>query len=374
MEKVISIKNKIAPWFFYAGLVLLLFVDYVSATYVAVTYAGKLIQLALVCLFVKLILTRYSLKEWLVILLLLGLGVYSYLTTDQYTALEIFLFVVAAKGIQPRTAMGIYLVFVGGVTIAAFTASVTGLFGEVYQALDFRGTGVQIRYCFGYNHPNTCHIVILQLMLAGIWYFWEKIRWHHILVSGILNTVLFFFTASRTNLALGSVLLILLLFAKIKSAMIQYRGIYIVNYLLVAVSVLLSVLAVLTGTRWKVLEWMDRLWTKRVYYAYVEAADSVPSLFSGVDLQISCDMGFVKMFYNYGAVISLLLLVGLLWLIYDTSRKKDFAACICIFAGTVFLLGEKFSSGEFITRNFLMLYTIGLWRAHETDKPKEQIN
>ena len=361
-------KNNIAQVFFFLAFMILLFVDYVSATYVSLFTAGRMIQIALLLLFCKLALTSYGWKEWIAIALLLTLGLVSYLTTDSYTALEFFLFVIAAKGVDKRKAVKFYLMFVGGITLAALAASLTGVFGEAYQILNFRGNGEELRYCFGYNHPNSCHIVYLQLALAAIWLYYEKMKWYHLIPALVLNGILAFFTDSRTGLLLGTVMFIFLGVIKIWNKLKQSAALYWLDFIALAGSLVMSVLAVTVGVKNPLLQAFDKLWTGRILYAGIEASKSRVSLMSDVDLQISCDMGFVKLFYNYGVVIFVIFLAAVIWQLYLNKKSKDAAELLLLLTALIFLFGEKFSSGEFITRNILVVFMIGIWRVRDGRK------
>ena len=355
-------RDRIGQFSFFLAFMLLLFVDYVSATYVSLTVAGRLIQLALLLLLVKVALTPYGWKEWIGTGILLAIGVLSYLTTDSYMVCEFFLFVIAAKRIEKRKAVKLYLVVVGGITLLALAASLTGVFGEAYQILNFRGNGEELRYCFGYNHPNTCHIVYLQLALAVVWLYYEKMKWYHMMPFLILNGVLGFFTDSRTGLLLGTVLFVLLAVFKVWDRLRQAAALYWLNFAALAGSLIMSVLAVTVGVNNPLLQAFDKLWTGRILYAEIESSKSQISLLSDVDLQISCDMGFVKLFYNYGVIFFALFLALLIRLLYLNQKRKDTAELLLLFAAIIFLFGEKFSSGEFITRNILVVFMIGIWQ------------
>lgn len=366
--KTFFTKNNIAQLFFFLAFMILLFVDYVSATYVSLFWAGRMIQIALLFMFCKVALTSYGWKEWIAIVILLTLGLVSYLKTDSYTAVEFILFVIAAKGIDKRKVVKFYLIFVGGITLLALTASLTGVFGEAYQILNFRGNGEELRYCFGYNHPNSCHIVYLQLALAAIWLYYEKMKWYHIIPALILNGILGFFTDSRTGVLLGTVMFIFLGTMKVWKKLEQSAALYWLDFIALAGSLVMSVFAVTIGVKNPFLQAFDRLWTGRILYAGIEASKSRVSLMSDVDLQISCDMGFVKMFYNYGIVIFGIFLAAVIWQLYLNKKSKDAAELILLLAAIIFLFGEKFSSGEFITRNILVVFMIGIWRERDGRK------
>lgn len=166
----------------------------------------------------------------------------------------------------------------------------------------FRTSGVlETRYCMGYTHPNTYHIIMLQFILVLIWMFWDKMMWYHVLLAAIGNGLVFLATDSRTNLLLGTILLTLMLLVKINKKLQEKTWIYGLGFLVLGGSLILSLLSVTVGTKWSFMELLNKLWTNRIFHSW--EADGRLTAFSSVDYQVSLDMGFVKLLYNYGIVI-----------------------------------------------------------------------
>ena len=79
-----------------------------------------------------------------------------------------------------------------------------------------------------------------------------------------------------------------------------------------------------------------------------------------MDKQISIDMGFIKLYYNYGIIIFAIVIALILIKLYQNARKKDYAELLLIMIGIVWMLGEAFSTGEFITRDILFILMLDL--------------
>ena len=65
-------------------------------------FLKRLIVLAFVLFCVKILFTEYSLKEWLAMILLGGLGCLSYLAAGEEYVLSIIVMIFAAKALIPR--------------------------------------------------------------------------------------------------------------------------------------------------------------------------------------------------------------------------------------------------------------------------------
>lgn len=381
-----SKKEVLEKMVFYSAFILVLFVDYVSATSIPVIYSGRMLQLAVLLLLCKVILTKYNKTEWAAFLLLFVIGLLSFFHVKNYFFLLLVLLIFAAKDISFRRIIAVYLLFTGILTFVVGMAAFLGWFGEMSQTADFRAQGVmETRYCMGYTHPNTYHIVLLQLLLTAVWFYWERLKWYYLAAAIVINFVIFMATDSRTNLILGTGILGLLLLGKAVKGLSACKWLYPAGFLTLAGSLLLSFLTVVAGTGMALLEKIDRFWSGRIFwghawannYLYYEEGvghSSSPreqiTLFSSESSQMQIDMGFIKLYYNYGIVIFAALIALVSIKLLQNARKKDFAELLILIAGIVWMLGEVFSFGEFITRNVLFLFMLNMLR--QTDKSRKQ--
>lgn len=375
-------KERLAEFLYIIAFLTIIAVDYISITNISLLISGRMIQFALLLLGIKVILTSYSLKEWVLIILAGIISALSYLSVGNYFVCELFLLIIAAKKVNIKRLLKLYIVLIAFLTIMVGFAATFANFGEVYQLKKFRGELVEKRYCMGYNHPNSYHIIMLQLMLITVYVYWEKIKCSHIFLMMASNLILAFFTDSRTNAILGTVIFILAFWGKKYSAITKNKCIYLINFMVAISCIILSGFTILTGTKSKLLSLINRLWTERIRYAHDAAERSKITLFSSKELQISCDMGFVEELYNYGIIIFILLLFIIFYKMVQNYKERNYAENLCIMAGIIFFLGEKFSSGEFITRNILFLVILSSWKPinkigwykNEANKSEESSN
>lgn len=369
---------------FYAAFLLILFVDYVSATSVSLIYSGRLFQLAAVLLMCKVFVTKYTKKEYILLGLSLIIAALSFLYVHNYFACLLFLLIFAGKDIPFKKTAAVYLIFVGACTVITASAAFLGIYGEISMKQDFRGLGIETRYCFGFTHPNSCHIIYLQFILVLIWYFWEKVKWFHIVAAILINIVLYIFTNSRTNMMLGTAVLVIMLFGKIWTKIQRVNCIYSLSVITLASSLLLSFWTAINDPNKMpvMMKLIDKVWSGRIYWGsywsnfYLTYTDdnrliSIPrekiSLFSHRDRQISIDMGFLKLYYNYGIIIFAIVIALMLIKIYRNAYKKDLAELMIIVSGMVWMLGESFSFGQYITRNISFVFMLDLLQKQEAN-------
>lgn len=362
-------KEELGNVIFFMALAILIFVDYVSATSIPVPYSGRAFQIAILFLGCKIFLTHYEKREWGILLLGAVLSVASFFATKSYSVCLLIMMIMASKNIKLRSALCLYVLMVSAITIIVGILAITGIQGDVYLARDFRERGIEIRYCMGYTHPNTYHIVLIQIMLGVIWLFHEKMKWFWYVIFFMLNIVVMQFTDSRTNLIVGSCILIAYLLLRISPQISQCKGIYIAGFGVLGASILLSVLAVLFGNTIPVMKQINQLWSGRILMAYQAGQQSKITFFSGP--QFNCDMGFVSTLYNFGLVIVVMTTLLIIWKLLDIMRRRDAVMLVGFVACIIFFLGEKFSSVEFVTRNLMCIYMLG-WGAYESNKSKKQ--
>lgn len=370
MEKSLE-KNRISKYIFFIALVLLLFVDYISATSIPHPYTGRVFQATIILLGIKILMTRYTWREWMILGIGAVLAVASYFAIDSYFVCLLIMLIMASKDIALRSILRIYFSVVSCISLIVMVLSASGICGDMYIEKNFREVGIEKRYCMGYTHPNSFHIIVIQLLLVVIWLLWDKLEWYYFILFIALNMLVFCFTDSRTNVILGSAMLIALMVFKVYPQLTQKIGIYIFGGVGYAGCIVLSLLAVLVGHTVPILDKVNELWTNRIMLAYAARLDSKLTLFSGADYQINCDMGFVNCIYSYGIVITIMVVLLMLLYLVSVSKNKDYLGLIGFIVCVILFTGERFSSAEYITRNLLFVFMLG-WGTYESNKPKKQ--
>lgn len=370
MEKFLK-KDRISNCLFFIALTIMFFVDYISATSIPHPYTGRLFQVTIILLGIKILLTHYTWKEWIVLGVGAVLAVASYLSIGSYYVCLIVMLIMASKDILQKTIMKVYFWVISGITLAVMALAASGICGYMYIEKDFRDTGIEIRYCMGYTHPNTFHIIILQLILVAICLLWDKMKWYSFVMFFLLNMMAFYFTDSRTSMILGSIMVISLMVLKMYPSLTKTSGLYFLGGMVYCGCIVLSILAILGGYTMPVLDKINRLWTNRLMWAYTERMKSKLTLFSGKDYQIRCDMGFVRTLYSYGVVIAILIIIMMSVYLFFLSKEKKYLELIAFIVCTILFTGETFVAGEYVTRNLLYIFMLG-WGTYESGKSKKQ--
>ena len=130
----------------------------------------------IILLGIKFITTRYTLREVVIIALLLGAGMFIWVMTKKATLLFLFLIIIGMKDVQFGKLIGI------SVWIRLFVAAVM-VIGSVYGVYDIgykttpNAQYVEVPvYSFGFNEPNTAYLTIFLLLILLVYSYYEKLN------------------------------------------------------------------------------------------------------------------------------------------------------------------------------------------------------
>lgn len=260
-----------------------------------------------VLLAIKVVLDKYTVREYALAALLILLGGIVYLKTGEKGLLICFATMLGMKGVSVKK------VFVSGVVCSGIVLAIKiigGAFGiipEKYFISYREGVGVELRHSFGYAHPNTMQIstLVLGMMLL---YLITKYTTHIILGSlfvFLMNLFIYQYSGSRT----GMMVCIIYIFVNIwffyakKMGALEKMMCYLAYPIACSVS-LLAPLFVTQGynSRIDALLFSYRLSISRYYY------DNNPLSLFGIRLNnpdanvFSLDMAYLYLFLQLGVV------------------------------------------------------------------------
>ena len=202
-------REKLGYYLFFAGIMLELLVMVTdNAAYYTIPYRGRILQVAFLLFFCKILLSEYRIYEWLVIIGLGFLGTISYLACDDKYVIRLVVLLIAGKGIQLRKIIiCICLVTLASTVIIAFF-SFFSISGPLVDIRNYGRGGVETRYSFGFNHANNIHSTLWYLLVLML-LIKKNVNG---IVGGILLTLanigLYCLTLSRTGLLITEMLII----------------------------------------------------------------------------------------------------------------------------------------------------------------------
>lgn len=289
---------------------------------------------AFLCIAVKMCITKYTYKEWAIILCLLILSTIVYLVSGEKGVLICMVTVCAMKNVSVKRAFGVGLVVWSVAMGGRFFISLINI-GNVETAVQTKNiTGAVLRYFMGYPHPNTLHISYLILTAFVIYCVKETYSLKHLIVLAVGNLFVFLYSYSYTGALVVMIYICL-------SYYVSKRKISGMEYFLVKLffpfCILFSIVfpLILKG---EAFELADRIFNNRInfarYFLTVENMSLLGNNLAAITTNIiTMDNSFVFALVIYGILVFILMCVGYLLLIpmYVKQKKNIELAMICCF-------------------------------------------
>lgn len=359
--------NIISELCFYIALLIEILIVIVDKSALINPIEGKLFQITFVLCTLKIMMTKYNLKEWVLIAIFIIIGLISDQVTNRNEIIRFVAFVAASKGINNRRALKmVFCASTIGVLLLVALA-LTGTMGSMFIEADFyRGVGVERRYCLGLGHPNALHCMFWALLTLGVYIYFEKCKWWYYLLMMVLDVGLYLLTDSRTGLIMSLFVIVGGMIASVVPDLKKSKYVYAVSCVIYFICIGFSVrIACYDGVKQKgmypMLEWLDSKLTGRILDSGVSGNICKWSLFSDSGTKGYMDMGYIKLFHWYGIVPAIIYLSVIILMIVSCYRENDIAALILIMSFTVYSLVEAHAVSPYIGRNYMLMLLFGTW-------------
>ena len=377
MEKRKEILSKIAYYCFYAGVIIEVLMVLVDKSVLINPIEGRLFQLTFLLFMIKVCLTGYSRKEYLVIVMFLGLGAVSYFATGRNEIVRVVMFIAACKDIDMKKClkMVFYLTMSGCLLIMLL--SLLGIGGDMMLTQDYGRGSVETRYTLGLGHPNALQCMVWALTALGLYLYVSKMRWYHYLMVLLINVMFFMLSQSKTALMVAFYTIIAFWGAKVIKNKWGKRLFAIGNIGICAGSVILSVFAAKDAMcLWyyfsegvyseKAIFYskINKILTGRIQALFgttnKEGTIQTWSLFSRPENNYYFDMGWVRLFYWYGIIPACIGLVVLFCFLIYFYRKDKLAEIVLITVFSLYTIVEAHAISVYLARNYV-LFILGMY-------------
>ena len=352
--------------FWAAVLIELLLVIVDKSAYIN-PYEGQLFRLTFLLFAVKILTTKYSGHEVLLLGIVGLVAVVSYLVNTKDEAVRAVALVAACKDIDLRRLLKVVL----GVTLLGmavlFVLSVTGIYGAVSVTADYgRGSGpldpyYETRYCFGMGHPNAFQGMLFMVSTLGMYLYSERMKLWHFLAVGLVGFVFYLFTDSNTGFIVLFAAVAGVILMKYSRTARESRLLYLLAALFFVALVAFSAYGSHTGRETPLMYKIDRVLNGRFQYSNIYEAARVENwkLFGAAANEEFFDQGFISR--TGGIIPATVYLLGNLYLIWQSFHKKDYSLCVIVTAYAVFSMMEAHLVSVYLLRNYLLLWMGYYW-------------
>lgn len=165
-------------------------------------------------LLIKVLMTRYSKKEFLILAPVTLLALYNYHVSGNIYGVYTILVIAASKDIDYSTLFKTLFYSTLSAMIFVGILSFGGIGSPTKLVEDFGRGLVETRYCFGLFHPNIWHQAIGRCIIFACIGYYKQLNILHLLILFVYNYFIYRMSVSRTGLIAVSIILILLIFYK----------------------------------------------------------------------------------------------------------------------------------------------------------------
>lgn len=194
----------------------LLFMQYIGSN------TSILLKIALVLLSIKLFTTRYTKKQFFIILPILALSLYNYQISGNIYCFYNILFIASMKDIDYSQLFKVLFFSTFSALLVIGILSFVNIGSAVSITQDFGRGGIETRYCFGLYHPNIWHQAVARCIVFFSLGYERQLKWSHFIGLFLINVVAYYFSVSRTGLLAVSAFLLLMLLYKYAHKLVHH--------------------------------------------------------------------------------------------------------------------------------------------------------
>ena len=300
--------KKISAFLVYIGIALLAISDsgiQLLILHVVGPGSRTLRLIAMWLLFAKVLLTRYSKKEFFLLVPVTLLALYNYTVSGNIYCVYTILVIACLKDIDFSV---LFKVLFYSTLCSVIFVGILSFFniGSPTQITQDFGRGiVETRYCFGLYHPNIWHQAIARCIVFGCIGHYKQLNIVHLLILLVFNYFIYTMSVSRTGLLAIWIFLVLVIFYKYLSKLMHTLFIKICAFIgIISVYGLYVYFAYDFATKWtlnaQLFDW--KITTGRIQQALGFLSYNPIKMFSSrfPDNGTLFDLGAFRIFYECG--------------------------------------------------------------------------
>lgn len=355
---------------FYIALFIELVLMIVEKSELSVPHESYIFRLTFLITLVAVAIMPHSRKEYFLMGLVIMFTFACYRLSGKNELLRFAVFVMAGKNIDlGKTMKAMFYALASGFGVI-FLFALTGIMGQITMVTDYgRGSEEELRYVLGFGHPNTLWGCAFALMMLWLWVYGSRAKLRHFGVFALSNVLLYKLTVSRTAFMIGMFSFALALVVRYIPNLACKKWPYMLSVLVTPIFCTgFSVWAASVSQvpryekmhrGYDIITAIDELLNNRIhnlYRANNRHAGSIETwkLFSDRVSEEYFDMGWVRLFYWYGIIPTIIICLLVVVLIYACYRQKDLWTLVLILSLSIYTIIEATFVSVYIGRNFLL--------------------
>lgn len=336
----------------YAELAYLLYFSVMLGAKAIGFYEGQVVYnicLVLGALFfiVKIALTKNTIAEYMIVLLLLLFGGVVYLQSGEKSLLIFITMMLGMKGVSVERVFKTGTVIWMTAFISMYVLAVIGVIPEIAYTLDRHGWPPVLRHSLGYPHPNTLHVAYLTLTIL-ILYSCKELSKKYITAIAIVlmmgNCYVFIYSLSRNGFLITAIYILILMYMVWRKNISNLeKWLIMLIYPLSALSMLIFPLV----TSGEVFERLNMLFAGRFLFTHYFLTFDTPKLFGIRNIPVPepafvMDSSYVYLWVKLGIVAFVLYTIAMLFLIRHLLKNNSRAELAVVLALTTGGINETY--------------------------------
>lgn len=370
--------SKIAYYSFYIAVIIEVLMVIIDKSNYTNPIEGRLFQLTFLLFLIKVCLTKYTRREYVVIFLFCLLGAASYFITERNEIIRLVMFVAACKNIEMKKCLKMVFWLTLSGCLAIILLSVTGIYGAVSLTQDYGRGSIETRYTLGMGHPNALQCMVWALTALGLYLYREKMRFYHFVVVFILNVAAFVLSDSKTSFLVAVFTIAVAYLSgeklpkRIKKLCAWLNGVVVIGSIGASIVMAANAYRVYNHDWHCVSDPVTMLFVRlndllngriRILTETVGWEGSMNSwtLFSGPDSIYYFDMGWVRLFYWYGIIPGCVFVAVIVILLIYFLKKEDYLSIALIAAISLYTIAEAHVISVYLARNYVFFLIGAAW-------------
>lgn len=293
--------------------------------------------IAMSLLFAKVLLTRFTKKEFLIIAPITLLALYNYRVSGNIFCVYTILVLAASKDIDYSILFKTLFYSTLSTIIFVGILSFWEIGSPIKLVEDFGRGMIETRYCFGLHHPNIWHQAIGRCIIFACIGYYKQLNIIHLLILFVFNYFIYRLSVSRTGLIAISIILLLMIFYKYLEKLMHSLFVKICSFTcIISVYILYVYFTYDFATNWslnaQLFDW--KVTTGRIQQAidYLMFNPIKPFASRFPDDGTLFDLGAYRLFYESGYLwAGVFFLAFLVLIILSLKKHWDIVIPICVY-------------------------------------------
>ena len=323
------------------------------------TWYNIILVIGAVLFGLKIIFTKHSLVEYVIIVLLLTLGALVYLSSGEKSLLIFLTMMLGMKNVSCDKVFRCGAVLWVASFVCMYVLAVVGVIPEIAYTMSRSGWPPILRHALGYPHPNSLHVTYFILSMFVLYSCKDLSKKYITLVSTILilgNCYVFMYSLSRNGFLMTMLYIFIVLFLAWKQELSRFDNAVIKAVFPFSALIMLLLPILLKGDLFEKLNTIlaGRLFFTKHFLTYeplrLFGIREIPVPWEAVVI----DSSYVYLIFRLGIIAFVLYFVAMIFLIHTLvkeQKKSELAVVLALTIGGInetYLFNQSFKNLIFV--------------------------